>query len=276
MSVKVLGCGLYVTKFPAGESLVKFDPLSPAISNKYVIRLDFESNSDLIDLALAVDAIRRKAGYGVDIHLFMPYLPYARQDRVCNQGESLSVKVIADLINSLEFNLVVCYDLHSDVSGALINRLQMISLVECVTQIGLDKIIEDEKMILVAPDAGAYKKVSKLNSTLNNGYMVTASKIRDTKTGVITGTTTDINVNDTWLVGKKFLIVDDICDGGRTFTELAKVIKDTVPAAEVYLYVTHCLATKGYKVFDNLIDGIYTANLMGENDDLILIGNKNE
>ena len=276
MSVKVLGCGLSVTKFPAGESLVTFVPYSASVvSNKFVIRLDFESNSDLIDLALTVDAIRRKAGYGVDIHLFMPYLPYARQDRVCNEGESLSVKVIADFINSLDFNLVVCYDLHSDVSGALINRLQMISLTECVMQIGLDKIIKDEKMILVAPDAGAYKKVSKLNSTLNNGYMVVASKVRDTKTGNIIGT--DSGINDDYaesLVGRKFLIVDDICDGGRTFTELAAVIKREVKDAKVYLYVTHCLATKGYKVFDNLIDGIYTANLMGENDELILIGNK--
>lgn len=275
MSVKVLGCGLSITKFPAGESLIKFTQFSSTISNKFVVRLDFESNSDLIDLALTVDAIRREAGYGVDIHLLMPYLPYARQDRVCNEGESLSVKVIADLINSLEFNLVVCYDLHSDVSGALINRLQMISLAECVTQIGLDKIIEDEGYILVAPDAGAYKKVSKLNGALDNGYMVTASKIRDTSNGAITGTHIDIDKDNLgWFEDSKFLIVDDICDGGYTFVKLAEAIKKLLPNAKVYLYVTHCLATKGYKVFDDLIDGIYTANLMGENDDLILIGNK--
>lgn len=261
MSVKVLGNNLWITRFPAGESLVKFELSSYGTKQtKFVIRLDFESNSDLIDLALAVDAIRRKAGHGVDIHLFMPYLPYARQDRVCNEGESLSVKVIADLINSLEFNLVVCYDLHSDVSGALINRLQMISLGECVKLIGLDKIIEDEKMILVAPDAGAYKKVSKLNSTLNNGYMVTASKIRDTATGAITGTTTDIPEHR--YNGRHFLIVDDILDNGGTFIPLAKEICDKVDGAKVSLYVTHSLFNSGIDKFYGIFDKIYVANNM--------------
>lgn len=265
MSVKVLGCGLSVTKFPAGESLVKFTQLSDAVSNKFVVRLDFESNSDLIDLALTVDAIRREAGYGVDIHLLMPYLPYARQDRVCNDGESLSVKVIADFINSLDFNLVICYDLHSDVSGALINRLQMISLAECVTQIGLDKIIKDEVYILVAPDAGAYKKVSKLNNTLNNGYMVTASKIRDTKTGKLSGTVVDIpDIND--LQGRKFLIVDDILDNGGTFIPLATAIKEKCSDAVVSLYVTHGLFNSGIDKFYGIFDKIYVANNMMKKD----------
>ena len=50
------------------------------------------SFNDLGLLAVAVDAIERVGGYdGLILHL--PYFPGARQDRVCNPGEALTVDV---------------------------------------------------------------------------------------------------------------------------------------------------------------------------------------
>ena len=45
--------------------------------------------------------------------------------------------------------------------------------------------------------------------------------------------------------GKNCLIVDDICDGGRTFTDLAKKLNDK-GAKELYLFVSHGIFSKGY------------------------------
>ena len=57
-----------------------------------------------------------------------------------------------------------------------------------------------------------------------------------------------------------FYIVDDICDGGRTFIEIAKYLKeaDSIDSSRIHLMVTHGFFTKGLGVFDGLIDHIYT------------------
>ena len=85
--------------------------------------------------------------------------------------------------------------------------------------------------------------------------MVRADKIRSTDTGEITGTV----VYSEHIGSKDFLIADDICDGGRTFIELAKVLRPLTDG-KIYLYVTHGIFSKGLDVFEGLIDGVYTAN----------------
>jgi len=58
----------------------------------------------------------------------------------------------------------------------------------------------------------------------------------------------------------KYVIVDDICDGGRTFIELAKAIKEGRPTAEVYLVVTHGIFSGGFYDLNEVLDGIYCTN----------------
>jgi ribose-phosphate pyrophosphokinase len=44
--------------------------------------------------------------------------------------------------------------------------------------------------------------------------------------------------------GKTVLIIDDICDGGKTFLELGKKLKE-LGAKSVLLHVTHGIFSKG-------------------------------
>ncbi len=78
------------------------------------IELYYESSSDLIALSLLVDSIRRIVPYS-KIHLFCPYFPYARQDRVTVEGESASLQVIAGIISGLRFRSIKVLDAHSYV-----------------------------------------------------------------------------------------------------------------------------------------------------------------
>ena len=87
--------------------------------------------------------------------------------------------------------------------------------------------------------------------------MLTATKVRNTITGEITGTRLDDP--DQSAKGRDCLIVDDICDGGRTFIELAKVIRQQGPARG-YLYVTHGIFSNGLGIFQGLTDGVYTTD----------------
>ena len=62
----------------------------------------------------------------------------------------------------------------------------------------------------------------------------------------------------------KYIIVDDICDGGRTFIELAKAIHGSRPTAEVYLVVTHGIFSNGLYELSKEITKIYSTNSVKE------------
>lgn len=253
MSIHALGTEFTKTTFPGGESCIR---LTAPVQDLVTLGLYFESNNDLFDLSLLVDAIRRERE-NVVIQLFMPYVPYARQDRVCNPGESLSIKVVASFINSLYFHSVLIVDPHSDVTTALFDRVtvrpQEDFAVRMATEWGDPKVV-----VIVAPDAGASKKARKFAQVGEFGGLVQAEKVRDLLTGKILET----RVECEHVGNKDFLIVDDICDGGRTFTELAKVLR-TKTDGQIFLFVTHGIFSAGEKVFDGLIDIVYTANPVG-------------
>lgn len=264
MSVYVKSCNTSISYFPAGESKLSVE-LQATQYNEYTIVMNFEDNNDLMNIAFAKDAISRSLkniGKSYKINLEMKYLPYARQDRVCNPGESHSLRVVCDFINSLKFNTVFCSDIHSDVASALIDNLVHEELAYCAIRTVPAEVFKNS--VIVAPDAGAMKKALKLGNIVNcNVY--TATKERDCSTGEIKNTL----YNGGHIYDKDFLIVDDICEGGFTFTNLAKVLKNYTHG-KIYLYVTHGVFSKGYRVFDGLIDGVYTYNLIGSEDFLLI------
>ncbi len=187
--------------------------------------------------------------------MVVPYFPYARQDRVMQEGEAFSLKSIASLINRLGFDEVVTCDPHSDVTSALVENIRIIPQVDLVVaHEGIGRIIHSD-ITVVAPDAGAAKKAF----AVANHYrlpLLTASKVRDVTTGAITHT----EVHDAASVaGRSALIVDDICDGGRTFIELAKVLRSQ-GANRVFLFVTHGIFSQGLGVFNGLIDAVFTTD----------------
>ncbi|KAG1390037.1 hypothetical protein G6F58_013116 [Rhizopus delemar] len=92
---------------------------------------------------------------------------------------------------------------------------------------------------LMAPDAGARKRVQALAKKLGVADVRFAEKVRDPQTGRIT----EPRVPDD-IPAQPVLVVDDICDGGRTFLELAAALRDKT-RQPLYLYVTHGLFSKG-------------------------------
>lgn len=214
------------------------------------------SSKDVMTLLMVTDALYRD---GCDIiDLVLKYVPYARQDRVSNPGESLSIKVFADLINAQKYASVEIWDPHSEVTTALLDRVIVKTQHELFTETVRGPTVGSNIAVLISPDAGALKKIYKLSEYYHTPVVV-ASKHRDTQTGQITGTTVDMpHAGD-----KDLWIVDDICDGGRTFTELAKVLRPLTDG-RIMLYVTHGIFSQGFIPFEGLIDEIYCANVHPE------------
>jgi ribose-phosphate pyrophosphokinase len=242
------------SQFPGGERNIKINGNAIRSFEKVCITCRIKSSNDIMDILLAHDSLKR-IGFK-QIFLFIPYVPYARQDRVCNPGEAFSLKVFADLINSKGFDRVYMMDAHSDVTPAVINNSYNYNNYELIGSLrrymGYDHF---NKLILISPDSGANKKANALARRFNLN-LVKGDKVRDLSTGAISGFqvfTDDLNNADC-------IIVDDICDGGGTFLGLAEELK-AKNAGRIYLAVTHGIFSKGLEIFENSpIDHIFCTN----------------
>lgn len=242
--------------FSGGEEHIRFNAIDFTTAIKLEVFERLTDSSKLIQLMIAVDALKRLSNEAVPIELVIPYFPYARQDRVCVEGEALGAAVMANFINNLGFAKVTIWDAHSEVSPALINRVVNVAQINLLERCSeLSERLSSGELTLISPDAGASKKTIKIAETFNGEpEVIQAQKLRNLKTGEIIKTEILGDVQ-----GKKVLIADDICDGGRTFIELAKVLKEK-GAEEVSLFITHGIFSKGLTVFEGLIDAIYTTD----------------
>jgi len=240
--------------FLGGEVQVQIPDMPPKLNGDLTVVARLQSPEALIQLCLLTEILDR-------VHegkrtLVIPYFPYARQDRVMAAHEAFSLKAIARIINSLGFDRVITCDPHSDVTPALVEKIRVIPQIElAASHEQLRPMLGSGRVTVIAPDAGAAKKAFDLARRFCLP-LLTASKVRDTATGAILRT--ELHA-PTPLANGDVLIVDDICDGGRTFIELAKVLKSH-GAGRVFLYVTHGIFSQGLGVFAGLIDSIFTTD----------------
>jgi len=238
-----LSIAVEVTKFPGGEINVSVpvDQLGCSVTVTVWLK-DSDGIMALSQLKSILDYYGTK-----DATLVMGYVPYARQDRVCNKGESLSIKVFTSIINALNFSSVIILDPHSDVTTALLDRVDPINKAE------IFESMTDTFDCFVAPDAGASKEVQKL-AIMKGVEFIQGTKERDTKTGELSGFGYYGQIE-----GKNLLIVDDLCDGGGTFLGLEEQLSLGNPAS-ISLYVTHGMFTKGVEIIKEKFTKVYTTN----------------
>lgn len=230
--------------FPTGEKHIRITGLDSV--DQVVI---FYNDTDIMKLAMAVDICRR-AGVRV-IKLVMPFVPYARQDRIAAEGDPLSIKIFADYINQMGFHTVFITDPHSDVTSALLERCVVQPQHKIAAQAVLmleESPFVHEPIALVAPDFGAAKKIKALQAYLveTTGVeypVIQCDKARSVHTGKLVGFKV-VHGNPS---GHHCLMVDDICDGGGTFLGLADALKEN-GAVEQSLFVTHGIFSKGTQI----------------------------
>ncbi len=182
------------------------------------------------------------------------FCPYARQDKPISNNASFGLEIFIALISVMPISRFICVDVHSDrmlelCKGYLVNAMNVFPNHEISTAIS-----NSGATIVCFPDKGAMNRYSSQFpcSTLPSIY---CDKNRDQATGEILGLSLK---SDLTLDGKSVIIIDDICDGGRTFIEVAKVLL-AEKVAQVSLYITHGIFSKGTQVlFDSGISKIYT------------------
>jgi ribose-phosphate pyrophosphokinase len=249
--IKVNGIEVKQGQFPDHTLLMKLDPDIPgASSGRITITWLYENDAELFTL-ICVKRHLDYHCYNTEIALEMPYIPHARMDRVKFDDDVFTLKYFCEVINSLNFIAVYVRDAHSNVSLALLDNVVDEGVVYYVRK----AINQSGAEALFFPDEGAMKRYADLFKDMPYAF---GMKKRDWKTGQIQGL--DL-VNPENIVGKKVLIVDDICSRGGTFYYSAKALHQA-GAAEVNLYITHCEETihEGNLREKGLIHQIYTTD----------------
>lgn len=249
-----------ISSFPDGQQTI--DITSPMRSIQYTdvwICSHMNSFRDL-ELIIAANQILRNDAEASSVSLYVPYFLGARSDRKFREGGVHYLKqVICPVINSQKFDAVRVLDPHSDVLEACLDNFKKINNFGLVEFALRDIGATNDRIILVSPDGGALKKIYDVAEHFKITNIVTAMKHRDIETGKITHTSVPLD-DSRYYDGMKFVIVDDICDGGRTFIELAKAIRVKVPDAEIHLVVTHGIFSAGYDALSEQFKQVYTTN----------------
>ncbi len=233
------------------------------------------------DLELIICATQALKEVGVkNIELYIPYCIGARSDRKFMEGGINYVKtVIAPIINSQGYSKVTILDPHSDVLEACINNFEKLDNVDLVSFAFKDYFLSKgfrfytwgpsnfDGVRFISPDAGALKKVFHVAEALKyRNEVIIASKHRNIETGNIDYTNVPMSVHD---ADKDVFIIDDICDGGRTFIEIAKAVDEVRKLSSSvkrenygknYLIVTHGIFSFGFDFLVQHFDGIYCTN----------------
>lgn len=240
------------------------------------IKASLNNSADVMDYLLLENVLIEQ---GTRLSVEIPYFPYARQDRICAQGQAFSLDLMTKLLNSNaekfagQRQKIVVWDCHSQVT---LDLLRQNTSFQEVINIEPAKIIEQSEVlmrilsagntVLVCPDAGATQRTQAIANNINPQRqqaieMIRCEKKRDPSTGKVR--TTAVDSPD--LTGKTAVITDDICDGGATFIGIAKQLR-SLNCQNIILYVTHGIFSKGLAVFDGLVDQVFTSNSLAQSE----------
>ena len=247
------------TKFPDGTSQVWKLELAGMHIAKIV--WDFEQEAELIWVNQLIALLQ--AEKIVISELFMPYLPYARQDKPISNNATFAKEVFLGMLNTQNIAKISTLDAHS--FHQQIESYSAINFIEKALQQFMPTIV-------VFPDKGAFERYQYCFNS--NAYLIlTLDKVRNQATGEITALTIEASRTSPELLIRQpeklhqLLIIDDICDGGATFNNAALYLHQHYNCT-IGLYVTHGIFSKGFdKMMASGISQFFTTQSLKKNTD---------
>lgn len=200
------------------------------------------TNDSLMELLIMIDTFKRSNA--AKIHVVIPYMGYARQDRKVGYNSSITAKLVAKMIESAGASSVLTLDLHSDqIQGFFEIPVDNLNGSNFVIDYFIEKNISD--LVVVSPDAGGFKRANKLAKKLNAPVaMVNKSRPSPNISEIVSFTGSDVS-------GKNVIIYDDLIDTGRSIVNTANLMK-TLGAINIYVCATHGLFSgRANEIFNN-------------------------
>jgi ribose-phosphate pyrophosphokinase len=205
------------SNFPDGEMRLKYET---DLTDKNVIIINgMMPNPDemLLESVFAIHAAKQ-LGAG-KITFVAPYLAYMRQDKQFHEGECISAKVMAKMLDCADYVIAIDPHLHR------IHRLQDIFRTKAKS-ISADPILAKSiqknhpKSIIVGPDIESSQWAKTIADSIGHESMVLLKK-RYSSTKV----RTIVHGDPARFKGRDVVLVDDIISTGHTMIEPIKQLK---------------------------------------------------
>jgi ribose-phosphate pyrophosphokinase len=218
-------------------------------------------NETLMETILAIDAATRAGA--IEINLYIPYLGYARQDKVSQPGEPMAAQAVLGMLAKVGATKITVLDIHNDVvfealkpTAIGINKFAMNEFANRFKQKRESGVNLDE-LIIVAPDKGAIERGKLFLTAMKAAGFAKAAfayfdKSRD---NAIKGQVQSMDLREVVLStgeilteedakaafkGKTAIVIDDIAD---TCNTMLRAISDNIigryGAKEAYAAITH-------------------------------------
>ena len=202
----------------------------------YIIQsTSFPVNNHLMELLIMVDACHRASAHTVNVVL--PYFGYARQDRTAAPREPITAKLVANMLVKAGVDRVVTLDLHAvQVQGFFDIPVDNLFTIPLFADHYIKQGLTGSDVVVVSPKNSGVKRARNLAEYL------------DAPIAIIDYAQDDASRDQGYIIGdvkgKKAILIDDILNTGKTFSEAAKIVQRD-GATEIYAVSSHGLFVKG-------------------------------
>jgi len=176
-----------------------------------------------------IDACRRASAR--QLTAVIPYYGYARADRKTAGRESITAKLVANLITKAGANRVLAMDLHSaQIQGYFDIPCDHVYGSPTIIDYIASKQIED--LVIVSPDVGGVARARAFAKKLNDAPLAIIDKRRQAhNVAEVMNLIGDVR-------GKTAVLVDDMIDTAGTICEGGRLLRRE-GAEQVYACATH-------------------------------------
>ena len=188
-------------------------------------------NDHLMELMIMIDACRRASAR--QITAVLPYYGYARADRKTAGRESITAKLVANLITQAGADRVLAMDLHSaQIQGYFDIPFDHVYGSPVLIDYLASKQLTD--LVVVSPDVGGVARARAFAKKLNDAPLAIIDKRRHAhNVAEVLNVIGDV-------AGKTAVLVDDMIDTGGTISEGARLLRQE-GARQVYACATHAV-----------------------------------
>lgn len=242
------------TILPDGEIHVRIDEVVRGRDVFFLQTGSHPVNDHIIETLLYLDAFRRASANSVT--LVMPYFPYARQERMSQGRESISARVIADLLQDQGIHRIIYVDIHAPaIQGFFRVPVDPLSAIPILSS--YFRKPEFSNSIIVSPDVGRAKVAGKYAELTGLPLVVIHKRRENYSETRATHLVGDIR-------GKRPIVIDDVMAGGSILSEL-DALYDNGAVGNAYLAITHpVLLPKALKMIgkDDRIEKVVVTNTL--------------
>ncbi len=185
-------------------------------------------NDNLMELLLIMDALKRASVQRVNA--VIPYYGYARQDRKDKPRVPITSRMVADLLEAVGMDRLICVDVHAAQIQGFFNvpvdhLFAAPVLIAHIAKLGLPDLT------VVSPDAGGVERARAYAKRLGTQLAIVDKRREVANVAEVMNVIGDVK-------GKSCFIVDDIIDTAGTLCETVKALMGK-GARAVYAACTH-------------------------------------